>query len=500
MIPTNQEIRFDKGYFAVALARLYSKKATGKVVVRNRGEESAVYLRHGTPVMVRFSKPLDTLGRVLLTLGAIDDSAYNRSLQVMASTGKRQGEVLLEMGALDSQTLEKGLVVQQRRKLARLTKLKSCEVEFLNGEVCPDSFPVDPTVLIVNGIRECMAEQEVDRIIEPWLKVPYRFADDFNPPVQGLDHDENRILSIFEKSLALEEALSKVKLSRFQVCTLMMGLIMCGKLVKARGRQAGAVAEQKERVHPHFDELDELRSRINEKLKAAHEGDLFKILDLDESAGDKEISAAFFKLAKDFHPDRLSTFAPKMVLEQARKVFVAITQAKEILSDHEKRREYIRQLSEGKSDSKQVERSKAERALFLEAEGDVAFKRRDWNTAALKFKAASAVEPSAKRFARLAWCTWAQGRATKRVAAMAEAMELLDKALELDKGFPDTYKFVGRLLKMDGRKNEAAAWFKRAYELSPNDPEIASEVRLADMRSKKGDGIERKKSLWGLKR
>ncbi|XP_063934047.1 dnaJ homolog subfamily C member 3-like [Zophobas morio] len=74
-----------------------------------------------------------------------------------------------------------------------------------------------------------------------------------------------------------------------------------------------------------------------EKLaKQSKKKDYYKILGVKRTATKEEISRAFRELAKKYHPDRNKDKNSKEVERK----FIEITQAKEILTDDEKRRQY----------------------------------------------------------------------------------------------------------------------------------------------------------------
>lgn len=62
--------------------------------------------------------------------------------------------------------------------------------------------------------------------------------------------------------------------------------------------------------------------------------DYYKILEIDKKASDKEVKAAYRKLARKYHPD----LNPKNL--EAEKKFKEINEANEVLSDPEKRKKY----------------------------------------------------------------------------------------------------------------------------------------------------------------
>lgn len=69
--------------------------------------------------------------------------------------------------------------------------------------------------------------------------------------------------------------------------------------------------------------------------------DFYAILGVPRTATDKEIKAHYKKMARDLHPDRAQNKKkPEKEREEARKRFIAVTEAYEILSDDEKRKRF----------------------------------------------------------------------------------------------------------------------------------------------------------------
>lgn len=74
--------------------------------------------------------------------------------------------------------------------------------------------------------------------------------------------------------------------------------------------------------------------------------DLYGILGVDKSATKNEIEKSFRKLSVKWHPDKLKVKEPEL-LEKAQEVFKKLSEAKEILTDPEKRETYDRYGMDG---------------------------------------------------------------------------------------------------------------------------------------------------------
>jgi DnaJ domain len=85
---------------------------------------------------------------------------------------------------------------------------------------------------------------------------------------------------------------------------------------------------------------DEQIRRIDEFLDGIEKRDAFQLLEVARGADDKEIKRAYFRLSKEFHPDR--HFGKELGEYRARlsKIFLAVKAAFELLSDKDRRAAY----------------------------------------------------------------------------------------------------------------------------------------------------------------
>ena len=535
---------FPAGTLAAALASLHRRKATGRLTVDVEGESHAIIFDRGVPVRAQLATVLDPLGRVLLEMGAIDEAAYHQSLVQMAESKKRQGEVLIEMGAIDKAMLKQALTSQQRRKLARISRLKGAKLAFSAEDPGPDSFPIDPVGAVISALRERPEEAELERALVPCKGRSVAIRPGTAAQIPGVDDKEREFLKHLEFGIRFDEAVAGDLLPPLQSRILLAALALTGRLAlgvtprprpaaapqpqpaaAARSRQAPAPpraappaaapaskrppaadpASSAQRLPPRAERLPpaaepttpapapdegaadprQVKRLLEEKLQALEAGDFFSLFNVKDTSPSTEIQRTFFQMAKMFHPDRFSGGGLEELRPMAAQIFSGLSQAKDILLDPDRRMAHLARLARKGDTASLGTEEKAGAARLLEAEADFAFKRGDWAAATAKFDGAVQLEPTGKRLARLAWATWARDCKTHRLDAMGRAIELLDQALKLDEHLAETYRYVGRLLKIDGRPGEAIQWFRRAADLDPHDIESASEVRVADRRAEK---------------
>ena len=101
---------------------------------------------------------------------------------------------------------------------------------------------------------------------------------------------------------------------------------------------------------------DEIRKRIMRKHVKLATQDLFELLDLPIECDKRDVKRAYFKLSKEFHPDRF--FGKKLgaYKDMVGEVFRAISQAAEYLGDDTQREEY-RAMIRSQREMKDLEES-----------------------------------------------------------------------------------------------------------------------------------------------
>jgi tetratricopeptide (TPR) repeat protein len=214
----------------------------------------------------------------------------------------------------------------------------------------------------------------------------------------------------------------------------------------------------------------EIKRALLVKQALIKTGTLFDLLDVPVGADKKEIKRAYFKISKDFHPDRY--FGKNLGSYKARlaQVFEAATKAFERLSDDDQRTKYLSSLSgeakpEGKTDLRRAQ-DLIDRAQIFEGTGDLA-------SALTALQASLKIDP--------------QGRIHRRAAEVALKAQKLPvaeehgrKATSIDPKDAQAHRTLARVLRAAGRLPEALTELETASRLDPESPFIAAE--LADLK------------------
>jgi curved DNA-binding protein CbpA len=229
-------------------------------------------------------------------------------------------------------------------------------------------------------------------------------------------------------------------------------------------------------------ELAERWTEIVARATTIDRADYFMMLDIARDASVEEVEAAFFTLAKKWHPDRLPPeLAP--VRTHCSRVFARMSEAHATLSDSELRGQYMNLLADGSGtpDVRETVAKVIEAATDFQ-KAEVCLRRSDYAQAeALCRKALEADGTQPDYLAMLAWLL-ALKPENQTADKTKDSIAMLDRAVAMSGRSEKAYFWRGMLNKRLGRAELAFRDFKTAAELNPRNIDAAREVRLHRMR------------------
>jgi DnaJ-class molecular chaperone len=198
----------------------------------------------------------------------------------------------------------------------------------------------------------------------------------------------------------------------------------------------------------------------------------YDVLGVDRSASEEEIRERFRKMARENHPDRVKG-ADKA---EAERKFQTLTEALNVLTNPARRKQHDAELSVGISKSSA---DFSQVAKVYMSKGVKAFKEGDIRAAYENFDMAVKHNPNdAKAFHYLA-------QTANRIPAYArQAVQAIDRAIQLEPANPAYLKDAGLICKRAGLMAKAERYLNEALKWDPTDLEI--QTALADLRQSKG--------------
>ena len=226
--------------------------------------------------------------------------------------------------------------------------------------------------------------------------------------------------------------------------------------------------------------------------------DHYTLIGVARDATAAQIRGAYFALARQLHPDRLTALGIVDEQRRGQRLFAELNTAFAILSDPKRRAEYTAVLSRGGSAAIKAEAAKAEDSLQKVIDSEEAFRkgemllRRDQIEAAIR-ELARAVQlnpDEADYQATLAWAKFCG--APDKMAASVPTRKLLERAMQQSPLAVTPKFYLGRVERMLGRDQDALRYFREVLEAMPHHQEAGSEVRAIESRmggDKGGGGL-----------
>ncbi len=185
--------------------------------------------------------------------------------------------------------------------------------------------------------------------------------------------------------------------------------------------------------------------------------DFYAVLAVPRNATEEQIRQRFRELARVRHPDRFQGEEK----ESAEREFQAITQAFNVLSDTERRRQYDNDLQRpADSDPRQASRAYLQR-------GVKAYKEKNYLEAADNFDRATKADPNSSQ----SWHHLALACA-QQANWLPRAVPAIERACELEPMNPAFRKQAGRICQMAGQTDRAVMHYRKALQWGEEDPTV----------------------------
>ncbi|MFO0546956.1 MAG: DnaJ domain-containing protein [Polyangiaceae bacterium] len=242
-------------------------------------------------------------------------------------------------------------------------------------------------------------------------------------------------------------------------------------------------------------ELKQRWTEIEAKSASLPNENYFEMLGLEKGATDPQIQAAYFKVAKTWHPDRLP--AELQELKGAvSSAFAKFNEAYATLSDVAKRTEYLKTVESGggkaisDAEAEQVQRVVDAALEFQKAE--VMLKKNDLAQAEVFAKRAASADPEQIEYVALVAWVQAMRRGDpppfpegKTSSFYDDIISILDTVLIRDPMFEKALYYRAVLLKRTGKEERAMRDFRMVVQINPKNIDAVREVRLNQMRKDK---------------
>jgi len=445
----------------------------GTLEIKSGDIEKKIYIKNGDIVFASSNQEQDRFGDVLLQDGRITKEQYDRSVEMMKKTGKKQGAVLVELGYMKPHDLFLGLKRQVEKIIIDMFPLRTGTFYFREGplpveEVIP--LNLSAANIIYRGIKN-IQDMELLEEFFPSLDSVLRLSPDPLDLFQDirLTEDDRKVLALVDGRHSARDILAMSGLDRLEALRTLYMLVSANIVVDT--------SEVEQEQFGHDVELDseieeaardsvgkqrvEAPSQLVEKIEALYARldkiDHYELFGLKDDASIGEVKRAYYSMAKEFHPDKHFYLSDDMKGKLSA-IFSALTTAYSVLSDAGKKKEYD---DERKGKGRQMHVPVAETVEEKFKVALVKFERGKYEEAAELFGQICYIDKKQARY------YYYYGMSLARLGKLREAERELRNAVLLEPFNPDYLAEIGHIYLELGFPLRARGNFEKALRAKP---------------------------------
>jgi curved DNA-binding protein CbpA len=220
------------------------------------------------------------------------------------------------------------------------------------------------------------------------------------------------------------------------------------------------------------DEVKQLRALFEQMKKQTY----FEVLGLKKDADVSAVKAAYFKLAKSYHPDTVGPGTPEAVAKVKADIFALVGEANRVLSDPKLRSDYLAELDAGGTGEK-VDVSAIFQAEELFQKGCILVKARKYADAVKMLD--DAIKANAEEGEYYVWRGYAKFFGfSDRKLGQSEAMKDITYGLKKNPNVAAAQYFIGMMAKLNGDLALAKKSFQQCVKMDPQHIDAQRELRM----------------------
>ncbi|NOX19967.1 MAG: DUF4388 domain-containing protein [Nitrospirae bacterium] len=444
------------------LVLLNREKKTGTLRVSTSLFTKKLYFISGNIIFASSDYEDDRLGEVLLKIGKINLEQYEKSVELLKKTGKRQGAILVELGYLTPKELFWSVKYQVQEIVYSLFQLEEGEYEFLENEVPPDeviTLKIGMGDLIYEGVKRINNWTRIQREMPP-MDTVLSISKDRAAVFQEikLDQADKEILSLVDGKRTIKEILNNSKQGSFTALKTLYVLYSIGILEETTQLdEKTAPSEDSKQSEPLSAEMKELIAEIEELHSKLNSLSAHELLGLGPDSTPSDAKKQYYHLAKRYHPDRYVQINLEGFKEKLTDIFDALTKAYRSIKDGT-----ANEQSEVQPQEEQAppEVPPEVQALRQFKRGIKEMKGGNYWLAAEAFRWATRLDPTEPKY----W-SYLSKALTHIPKRLKQAEEALLEAIKLDQYNSEYYSDLGNIYLKAGLKKRARRQFEKALSL-----------------------------------
>ena len=455
----------------VGLLRFYSlsdilldmqrSDVTGVLDFTNGPTYKKIFIKDGVMVFATSNHEEDHLEEILLKIGKITNDQYYQMKSLTEKEVKNAGRILVEHGFLKPKELIWAVKHQAEEIILSLFRWEDGGVSFIEGSLPDEAIPLKLSAanLIFQGIKRINKPEYFKHICPSHDTLLYYSSEPLHlfQDIQ-LGEIDREVMSLIDGTLTIKEILDISAYGDFLTMKILCALLST-RMIDVKGEKILEDRGIVEIIREPKSDVDTAFTRRVEDLYSKHESmDYYTVLGIDRNASLNKIRKAYYKSAKEFHPDKHFYIESDTIKNKLSKLFSFITDAYRTLSDPEEKKKYDQRVTVGIPTKKE---NKADTARLRFEEGKGAFKRGRYQDAADLFGQAIYLDSTVPAY------HFSLGRAYVKQKKFREAEKAMSKAVKADPYNADYLAELGTIYHEIGLKLRAKTTLEKALKFDP---------------------------------
>ncbi|HYA11486.1 MAG TPA: DUF4388 domain-containing protein [Thermodesulfovibrionales bacterium] len=329
------------------LVYLNRKRKTGILTVKTSAFTKKVYLDKGDAIFASSTDEDDRLGETLIKMGKISIEQYDRSVKLLKETGKRQGEILVELGYMTPQEIIWSVKYQVKDIIYSLFQLTDAEYEFREGEIPSNeviTLKMSMGNLIYEGVKRINNLNRIRKEM-PDMNAVLTLSTDPVSLFQDivLSSLDKKMLFMIDGKKTVKDFIDSLSSYSFQAMKTLYVLWSTGILeekdnVTEMAEESVSLVDMLKTFH---EEEEDLFKKVDGVYSSVNRLSMSELLEIDEKSDIETVKNNYYKLVKEFHPDRYLTFPDPSIKDKVIAILEAITKAYSLLKDDNRRKDYF---------------------------------------------------------------------------------------------------------------------------------------------------------------
>jgi len=484
-IPLNGNVRTTS--LVRILVYLNRQRKTGTVSLATPVWTKKLFVHTGDVVFASSTYEDDRLGEMLLKAGKISVEQYDKSVEILKTSDKRQGAILVELGYLTPKDLFWGVKYQVKEIIQSLFLAEDADYIFTDGQI-----PAQEVITLKMSMGNLIYDSV--KHIDSWTRIrnempatssvlrlssdPLSLFQDIELSIQ-----DKKILSLIDGTRTINEVIEASWLASFEALKILYVLWSLGIVEPAAPAETSGVdttgpqetemsMSLNDILQPHPEEDETLIQKINTMHAKIDTLSPAELLETDARSDSETIKKNYYRLAKEFHPDRYFAIRDDSVKSKLTNIFDAITKAYNLLKDEASRTAYFRPAAAAGRTPETEEPPRAEDQF---KRGVEEFKKGNYWGAAEHFRWAAKLVPESGVY----W-NYLSLALSKIPGRLKDAEESLLTAIKLEPINADFHANLGLIYLKAGMKKRAAGFFERALRIDAANDKAVKGLQQAE--------------------